>query len=300
MYDIAIIGAGPAGLSAAITARARGKHVLVISNKPEESPLAKSTWVDNYPGLAAVSGAELLDKMVSHAESVGTEFNYARVITILPMGEHFSVTTSGDFIEAGSVILAPGAATGGKQYPGESDYLGRGVSYCATCDGMLYRNAEVCVVGLMPEAVEEANFLSGIGVTVHYIAREIPEGLAPEIATVKGSVTAIEGDSLGVTAVVVKTGGIISVSANDGVPAGTTETIACSGVFILRPSIAPDALISGLELDNGYVAVDSGMRTSIPGVFAAGDCIGKPLQIAKAVGEGQIACFSAVEYLDKK
>jgi thioredoxin reductase (NADPH) len=288
MYDIVIVGAGPAGLSAAITARARGKQVLVISNKPEESPLAKSTLVDNYPGVAAISGAQLLLQMLDHALAVGVEFDFTRVITILPMGAHFSITTSSDFVESQAVILTPGAATGGKSYEGEADYLGRGVSYCATCDGMLYRNASVSIVGLTPDAVEEANFMVSIGATVHYVSREIPEGLAEGIIVHAGKVAAIEGDALGVTALVIK-------AAN----AEKTERIECSGVFILRPSIAPDALIGGLELRDGYIAVDNGMRTNIPGVFAAGDCTGKPLQIAKATGDGQVACLSAVEYLDK-
>lgn len=299
MYDIVIIGAGPAGLSAAITARARGKKVLVVSNDPADSPLAWSSCVDNYPGLVSVSGKELLDKMVSHAQGMGVEFDYSRVITILPMGTQFSITTRSDVIDALAVVLAPGAATGGKQYRGEQEYLGRGVSYCATCDGMLYRNSTVCVIGLMHEAIEEANFLRKIGSTVHYIASEIPEDLDKDIELILGTVEEIEGDALGVTSVRVK---VKPDPGNQGAQTmenGTRE-IPCSGVFILRPSIAPDALINGLEISDGFIVVDRSMRTNIPGVFAAGDCTGKPLQIAKAVGDGQIACLGAVEYLDKE
>lgn len=298
MYEIIIIGAGPAGLSAAITARARGKKVLVVSNDPMDSPLAWSSNVDNYPGLASISGKDLLEKMVSQAQDLGVGFNYSRVITILPMGRQFSITTGSDVIDTLTVIMAPGAATRGKQYPGEQEYLGRGVSYCATCDGMLYRNSTVCIIGMMQEAIEEANFMKGIGSKVHYIAPEAPEGLVEGIEFISGNVEAIEGDALGVTSVRIKEKTNSNKTSNQLLQSRTIE-IHCSGVFILRPSIAPDALISGLEISDGFISVDRGMRTNIPGVFAAGDCTGKPLQIAKAVGDGQIACLSAVEYLDK-
>jgi len=299
MYDIAIVGAGPAGLSAAITARARGKKVLVLSNDPADSPLARSSNIDNYPGITRISGKELLEKMVSHAQAMGVEFNFSRVITILPMGKVFSITTGSDVIDALSVILAPGAASWGKQYPGEQEYLGRGVSYCATCDGMLYRNSTVCIVGLMNEAVEEANFMKGIGSTVFYVTKDHPKQLDEGIQVILGNVESIEGDELGVTKVRVKAKADSSEPGSN-LSGGETKEIPCNGVFILRPSIAPDALISGIEIDNGFIAVDKGMRTNISGVFAAGDCIGKPLQIAKATGDGQIACLSAVEYLDKE
>jgi thioredoxin reductase (NADPH) len=286
MHDIAIIGAGPAGLSAAITARARDKKVLVISNKPQDSLLAKSKLIENYPGLPQVSGLHLLEQMVSQAHDLGVEFLYERVISVLPMGEHFTIATGSANSDARSVILATGAQIA-KPFVGETEFLGRGVSYCATCDGMLYRAASVCVVGLSAEAVEEANFLVSIGAKVIFLAKKAPRGLNENIMVEEGAVVAIKGDMMGVTAVDFR------VSGTDNI-----ESVPCNGVFILRPSIAPDALIAGLDLADGHIRVDGAMSTSIAGVFAAGDCVGKPLQVAKAVGEGQRACFSATEYLD--
>jgi len=307
LYDIAVIGAGPAGLSAAITARARNREVLVISNKPQNSPLAKALRVDNYPGLPQVSGLRLLEKMVEQAVDMGAAFDFRKTASILSMGEYFSIGVGDDIAECRSVILATGAQSA-KPYAGEVEYLGRGVSYCATCDGMLYRKTRVCVVGLSRDATEEANFLAEIGCEVIFLAKKPPEGLAESIIVKIGSVTEIKGDGLGVTELVFKPTGSgagaeagagvgVGVGAGAGAGAGVGETIACNGVFILRPSVAPDALISGLRLNEGYIAVDAAMRTNIPGVFAAGDCTGKPLQIAKATGEGQTACFSAVAYL---
>ncbi|MDR3052294.1 MAG: NAD(P)/FAD-dependent oxidoreductase [Coriobacteriales bacterium] len=292
MYDIVIVGAGPAGLSAAITARARGKEVLVISNKPEHNPLAKSSLVDNYPGIEAVTGSELLKKMLAHADTLGARFLYARVISVLPRGpQHFALTTSGDYIETKSVILTPGTTTTTVAYPGEQEHLGHGVSYCATCDGMLYRNATVCVVGSSPDAVEEANFLAGIGATVIYLAKTPPQGLYAGIKVYAGTVKAIKGDTQGVTAVIFAE----KTRQTSGKPG--LLTIPCKGVFILRHTIAPRALLGGLTFADGYIVVDAQMRTAVEGVFAAGDCVGKPLQIAKAVGDGQRAFFAAVEYL---
>jgi len=285
MKDMAVIGAGPAGLSAAITARARNKDVIVVSNRPHESALAKASIIDNYPGMPKISGTDMLEQMYEQALELGVEFCFERVITVLSMGEYFSVSAGKEIINARSVVLAIGVQSS-KPIAGEAEYLGRGVSYCATCDGMLYRNATVCVVGLNSEAVEEANFLAEIGASVVFLARTAPEGLAAGITVKEGTAAEIKGDALGVTELVFK-----SKKTRE------TESIACNGVFILRPAIAPDALMAGLKLNEGYIAVDEDMQTNIPGVFAAGDCTGKPLQIAKAVGDGQKACFAAVAYL---
>jgi thioredoxin reductase (NADPH) len=294
MYDIAIVGAGPAGLSAAITALVRNKDVCVISNKPQDSPLAKSRLVDNYPGLPGISGLGLLRRLLKHAETLGAALNYARVINVLPMGSSFSVTTNDVCIEARAVILAVGAAQASAALPGEEEYLGRGLSYCTTCDGMLYRKATVAVVGLMPGAADEANFLHGLGATVHFVAPrlgpDLLDALDKGIAVHEGRALAVVGDAKVVTGlrIVEKLG-----------PDLTKElTLACRGVFVLRPSIAATALLATLATRDGYIAADAALRTSVPGVFAAGDCVGVPLQVAKAVGEGQRAAFAAVDYLD--
>jgi len=303
VFDIAIIGAGPAGLAAGIAARARNKQTIIISNKPQDSPLAKSKLVDNYPGLPGVSGLELLEKMTEHACSLGCEILHARVITIVPIemseATSFLITTSGEVIEARTVIIAVGTSAGGKPFEGEGEFLGRGVSYCATCDGMLFRDATVCVIGLSSDAPEEARFLVELGATVHYLAPRKPDtetlfdanDLSENLKVHEATVRAIEGDLLGVTGVRIQ---------GTQTPDGEEVTIPCEGVFILRPSVAPTTLLSTLRLEGAFIEVDASMRTSVAGVFAAGDCTGKPLQIAKAVGEGQIACFSAVEYLDAR
>lgn len=263
MYDVIIIGSGPAGLSAAITARMRGKSVVVISNSSADSGLAKAVEVGNYPGLPGISGAELSGKMLMHAVGMGAEHITGRVTTILPMGKEIGVGYGSEIVSGKTLILATGVVQSAV-FPGEAELLGRGVSYCATCDGMLYRGKKVCVVCLSPDADEEADFLASIGC---------------EVTRLKTKKIVVNGADM-----------VTSITA-DG------EEIPCEGVFILRQTIAPSSLLSGLETNKGHIKVDTSMKTNIPGVFAAGDCIGTPYQVAKATGEGQIAVLSAVEYL---
>ena len=167
-----------------------------------------------------------------------------------------------------------------KKFPGEAEYLGRGVSYCATCDGMLYRGKPVAVVGRSPDAPEEANFLKNLGCQVTYLAPKRPETLEADIPFVQTGTVSIQGQLT-----------VTGLTANG-------ESIPCAGVFILRPAVAPTDLLPTLATDNGAIQVDRSMATNLPGVFAAGDCTGAPYQIAKAAGEGQVAALSACAYLD--
>ncbi|QUO36830.1 NAD(P)/FAD-dependent oxidoreductase [Dysosmobacter sp. Marseille-Q4140] len=262
--DILVIGGGPAGLSAAVNARARGRSVLVVSNPLEENPLWPAERVDNYPGLPAVSGAELLTQLRRHAERSGAEFLTGRALTSVRMGDAWYVSVGPDMYNAKAVVLAAGVARG-KKFPGEAEFLGRGVSYCATCDGMLYRGKAVAVLGYSDSARQEAEFLERIGCRVTYFDR-------PRTCEIHGEET------------------VRSVTCD-----GQSTDVDC--VFILRPALAPTDLFPGLETGKGFVAVDRRMATNLQGLFAAGDCTGGPLQAAKAAGEGLIAGQSAAAYV---
>lgn len=264
MYDIAVIGGGPAGLSAAVNARARNKTVLVVTNPPAENPFYKAEKVNNYLGMPDMTGAQMLDTFLAHAKSAGAELRTGRVLSILPMGNAYFLSIGSDVTEARAVILATGVARGAK-YPGETELLGAGVSYCATCDGMLYRGKKVAVIGLSGDARHEADFLRGLDCEVVYFDR-------PRKFEIRGE-------------------GKVEALLADG------AEHAVEGVFILRPTLAPTDLLPGLAVEGGYVAVDRQMRTNLPGVFAAGDCTGAPIQISKAVGEGLIAGQHAAEYV---
>ena len=262
--DILVIGGGPAGLSAAVNARARGRSVLVVSNPLEENPLWPAERVDNYPGLPGVSGAELLRDLRRHAEGSGAEFLTGRALSSVRMGDVWYVSVGPDMYNAKAVILAAGVARG-KKFPGEAEFLGRGVSYCATCDGMLYRDKAVAVLGYSDSARQEAEFLERIGCHVTYFDR-------PKSCEIRG-----DDKARSVTC--------------DG------RTVQTDCVFILRPALAPTDLFPGLAVEKGFVAVDRRMATNLPGLFAAGDCTGGPLQVAKAAGEGLIAGQSAAAYV---
>lgn len=279
MVDVVVMGGGPAGLSAAINARARGKGVLVVGNPIEENPLYKAPLVDNYPGLPGVSGSQLLQALKKHAADSGAQLRTGRVLTVSPMGDRFFLSIGSDMEEARALVVAIGAQRGVK-LPGEEALLGRGVSWCATCDGMLYRNKTVAVIGLSHDAPAEANFLQEIGCQVTYVARKAPHGLRPDIPIVLGKRLSIQGEQT-----------VTAVQAD-----GTA--VPCQGVFVLREAMAPHDLLPGLTLEGGYVSVDRAMATNLPGVFACGDCTGLPLQVAKAVGEGLIAGQSAADYVD--
>ena len=171
--DVLVIGGGPAGLSAAINLRARNKAVLVVTNPPEENPLWKSEKVDNYPGLPGMTGEELLNALRSHAEASGVEFLTGKVLSAVFSADSWYVSVGSDVQEARALVLAAGVARG-KKFPGEEEFLGKGISYCATCDGMLYRKRAVAVLGWTDSAQHEADYLRSIGCLVTYYDRPNP------------------------------------------------------------------------------------------------------------------------------
>lgn len=266
-YDVIVVGGGPAGLSAALNVRARGRTVLVASGPLEENPLWRAERVENHLGMPGLSGAELLAAFRRHAGEAGAEFLEGRALSALRAGEDWYVSVENQVVQARALVLAAGAVRG-KKLPGEAELLGRGVSYCATCDGMLYRGKRVAVLGYSASARKEAEFLEETGCRVVYFDR-------PRDAAIHGT-EKVEAVTCG----------------------GVTEAV--EGVFLLRPAMAPGDLLPGLALEGGYVAVDREMRTNLPGVFAAGDCTGGPLQVSKAVGEGLIAGQKAAQEAAKK
>ena len=271
MIDIAIVGAGPAGYSAAITARKRDKSVVVIGQ--HTGWLSRAHSISNYPGLPDISGADLLNAMRDQAVALGAQTRPGVVHQIVSMGSSFALSLGGDFIEARHIILCTGAKQP-RLLPGESELLGRGVSYCGTCDGMFYRGKRVAVIAQGPEAVSEANFLAGLCSEVVYFGAP-DDALDSKIVVSDKKPEAILGED--------------SVS---GLKAGG-EDLPFDGIFIFREAAALSSLLPGLEMDGAFIRVDRQMRTNLPGVFAAGDCTGLPLQVAKAVGEGCVAAISA-------
>lgn len=279
-YDLIILGGGPAGLAAAVAARGRGKSVLVIGNRWQDSALARAERIDNYLGLPGLSGYALLEAFQRHAEDAGVPFVVGRATSLMAF-HGFAVTVGSDIYQGRALVLSPGVVRHAK-LPGEQELLGRGVSYCATCDGMLYRGRDVVVVGRTAGAPEEAKYLQSIGCRVTYTAPKKPEDLPDDLPFVAAGRVEIKGE------------GAVSAAVLDG-----TE-VPCACVFVLRDALAPTDLLPQLETDGGYIKVGRDLSTSVAGVYACGDCTGAPLQVAKAVGEGHIAGLSACEYIDRQ
>lgn len=266
-FDIIIIGGGAAGTSAALTCLNRGKSVAVVANPVETASLYKAEMVTNYPGLPAMTGAEMSSLFYRQLEESAAEVIHGKALSVLPMGETFGVAVENEFYMSRAVIIAAGI-TREKLYPGEAEFLGRGVSYCATCDGMLYRGKAVAVVCNGEEAVRDADFLEGIGCQV--------------LRFTKNGRYEIKGES----------------RVNALIFDGQEHPVDC--VFIIKDTVSVTKLVPGLEYKDGGIVTDRHMAASVPGVFAAGDCTGKPYQLAKATGEGNLAALSACAYMDKQ
>ena len=266
-YDIVIIGGGVAGVSAALSCANRGKSAAVIANAAETSSLWKAERITNYPGVPSVSGKELSEILLRQLSESGAELVRGRALSVIPLGDSFGVAVGSEFTSCSAVILAAGI-TREKLYPGEGEFLGRGVSYCATCDGMLYRGKTVAVIGGGAEAAHDAAFLESIGCTVLRMEKplryEIRGGLKADTVVAEG------------------------------------EEHKVDGVFVIKDTVSVTTLVPGLDYADGAIITDRQMRTNIPGVFAAGDCTGKPYQLAKAAGEGNVAALSACAYIDNK
>ena len=280
--DIAIIGTGPAGVSAALTAVNRNKSVLLLGSRQMSEKVAKAHEVRNYPGLPAVKGKELAEAFRNHLDAMGVEITEKRVGTVYAMGDYFALQIGEEMAEAEAVILATGVVQA-NPLPGEKELLGRGVSYCATCDAPLYRGKAAAVIGYSPREEAEAAFLSEVCSEVFYFPmyREEPD-LPEKVRVIRGKVTGIAQEN-----------GRRIVRTEDG-------RYEADGVFVLREAVAPDTLVPGLEADGAHVRVNRKMETSLPGVFACGDLTGTPYQYVKAAGEGNVAAISAAVYVDAK
>lgn len=264
-FDIIIIGGGPAGVSAALTCRSRGKTAAVVSNGETSSSLYKAERITNYPGFEEISGEELSSRFTRQLKSSGAEILRGRALSVMPMDSGFGVAVGNDYFSCAALIVAAGI-TRERLYPGEGELLGRGVSYCATCDGMLYRGKTVALIGEGEEARNDGEFLRSIGCTV----LEYPENGKYEIVgEERARAVRFKGEEREV-----------------------------DGVFIIKDTVSVTRLVPGLEYRDGGIVTDRNMAAAVPGVFAAGDCTGKPYQIAKAVGEGNIAALSACRYVD--
>lgn len=279
-YDVAVIGTGPAGLSAAITLKIRNKNIILFGKHELSEKLNKAHEIQNYLGLPFISGEEMSEKFRTHLNQMNVEITDQDISMIYAMGDYFTLQTKkNDMIEATAVILATGVNFG-NPYEGEEQYLGRGVSYCATCDAPLYRDKTVAVIAASEKEKEEAVFLSEVASKVFYIPLYGDEQFK------ESNVQVVNDQPISIAG---------AMKANKLIL--KNEELDVDGVFILRDAISPKNLVPGISMDGAHVAVNRQMETSIPGCFACGDITGSPYQFIKAAGEGNVAAISAVQYL---
>ena len=281
-YDIAIIGTGPAGVSAALTAKNRNKSILLLGSRQMSEKVAKAHEIRNYPGLPFIRGEDMAAAVRDQLDQMEIPVTEKRIGAVYAMGDYFALQAGEEMLEAKTVILATGVVSA-KPLPGEEALLGRGVSYCATCDAPLYRGRAAAVIGYSPREEAEAAFLGGVCSRVTYFPMYPDETDLPE---------AVE---------VIREKPVEIRKAESSLIVQTAEgEYSADGVFVLREAVAPAQLVPGLETDGAHVKVNRKMETNLPGVFACGDLTGTPYQYVKAAGEGNVAAISAATYLDRK
>ena len=279
-YDLAIIGSGPAGLSAALNAQIRKKKFIIFGTNELSGKLTKAEKINNYLGFYGKSGKEIRDEFNNHLKSMDIKITEEKINNIYSMGEYYSLMANDKIYEATAVILATGVNFG-KPLKGEEQFLGKGVGYCATCDAPLYKDKIVTIIAYNKHDEDEANFIGTIASKVYYIPMYKEEvEVDDSIEVVFDIPKEIHGDNKA-EKLILKNSEIIT-----------------DGIFILRDSVSPGQLVPGLEMDGNSVKVDRKMQSNLKGCFAAGDIVGAPYQYIKAAGEGNIAALSAVSYID--
>lgn len=278
MLDVAIVGGGPAGIAAAINVNLRGLSMVLFSGPNGLKKVKSAKEIPNYPGFANVDGETLADAYESHMRSAGILPFNKTIDHIYPMGDYYCLTSGDEMWDARCVILAAGVMNQ-KPIPGEEELIGRGVSYCATCDGMLYKGGHVLALGYDECAREECEYLLTL-MNVSYFPLYKNASGVPNAQNIENAhpVSIKKGEK-----------GIVLLTDEGEFPGD------CA--FIFRSAVAPGTLLPGLETENGHVVVSRDLSTNLPGVFAAGDATGLPYQIAKAVGEGATAGLNAVRYI---
>ncbi|MCM1055360.1 MAG: NAD(P)/FAD-dependent oxidoreductase [Bacteroides sp.] len=282
VYDSVIIGTGPAGISAALTLKANNKSLLLLGSRDLSNKINKAEKIFNYPGLPSVTGKQLGGAFKRHLEEMGIEITDKTATSVIPMGSGYAVAAQTDFYETRTVIIAAGV-TSAAAVKNEERFLGKGVSYCASCDGGLYKNQRIAVISTDPRFFHEVEYLADTAELLYFFpAYKMPSDMdLPKNVKLIGSFpVAAEGEER-LSGILLKNG----------------ERLEVSGLFCLRNCISPETLLSGLEIKDGHIATDRGMRTNFNGCFACGDCTGRPYQYVKAAGEGNIAAHGVIEYL---
>lgn len=280
MLDAAIIGTGPAGQAAVLTLKLHSKSFVWFGSAARSQKVGRSECIANYPGLGMISGSELNRRFEAQCREMEIAVTDKMVTNIVHSSSSYLLLADNEMYEARTLLLAVGAVTA-RGFAGEAELLGHGVSYCATCDGFLYKGKTIAVFCGSKRYEHEVEYLAGLAAGVWVSSPYSGAAFTHENITLLPSpLKAINGDRH-----------VSGITLTDG------QSLAVDGVFVLRDAVAPALLLPGLEMDGPHICVDRRMQTNLPGCYAAGDCTGRPYQIAKAVGEGNVAAHSMIEAL---
>jgi thioredoxin reductase (NADPH) len=301
-YELAIVGAGPAGFSAAIYANRSGISTVVFDRGNGGGLLQLAPNIENYAGFVSIPGIDLVEKMKQHASKYADFHFYEEVKEIKPSSKGFIITTEKATYQVGAVILCTGTEHKKLDVPGESELVGKGVSYCAACDGFFFKGKRIVVVGGGNAALIEAIFLKQLGCKEVYVVHRRDQFRAEKIYEDEAQE---KGIHFLFNTIVEKIHGNESVSSIDLFNLGTSEQsrLAVDGVFASVGVLPQNEIAQSLQLkldENGYVVVDNAQRTNVRGVYAAGDITGGLRQVVTACAKGAIAALSSTEVLGKK
>lgn len=279
--ELAVVGCGPAGLSAAVNGKTTNLDLKVFGSNLCSPKMGKAPKVNNYLGFHDITGENLRDEFLGHVNDMNIQIERSKIDSIFSQKDYYTLVSRDNTYHAYAIILATGVSNT-EYLEGEEDYLGRGVSYCATCDGPLFRDRKVAVIAHTEEGLEETHHLADLAEKVLLIPKfELEGSLPPNVELVRGEPVGVSGEAF-----------VNSVELEK-------DSLDVEGVFIFREVTPPDKLMPELELESHHIKTDGDMSTSRSGVYAAGDCTGTPYQLAKAVGEGQIAALNAASYVRK-
>ena len=296
-YDLIIIGGGPAGLTAGIYAKRGGLRVAIVEKLIPGGQMSRTLEIENYPGFKNVSGIQLAMSMQEQCTSLGVEFIYGEILKLDLINTPKCLTINGNTITGDAIIVASGTAPTSLDIKGEKEFAGRGVSYCATCDGGFFKGKKVCVVGGGNTAIEDALYLERLASEVHLIHRR-DEYRASQILVDQLNESKIIQHKSSVVDCIHGNNNVESIDIKN-LKTGSVTNISINGVFMAVGQTPLSAMFDALEKDeHGYIVTDADMKTSIEGVFAAGDVTKKNVrQIVTACADGAIAAESALRFL---